>query len=74
MASRRTFLAAAGTSLVLAQRSVALFAAEPDLTDGIPSGTVTAARLEALPGKVPLIKLTYRPPNPHTFTSSRWAT
>ena len=66
MASRRTFLAAVGTSLVLAQRSPGLLAAEMDLTDGIPSGTVAAARLEALPGKVPLIKLTYRPPNYET--------
>jgi sulfite dehydrogenase (cytochrome) subunit A len=66
MASRRIFLAAAGTSLMLAQRAAALLAAEMELADGIPSGAVAAARLEALPGKVPLIKLTYRPPNYET--------
>lgn len=66
MVSRRTFLAAAGTSLALARRPAGLLAAEMELTDGIPSGTATAARLEALPGKVPLIKLTYRPPNYET--------
>ena len=66
MASRRIFLAAAGTSLVLAQRAAGLLAAEMELADGIPSGAAAAARLEALPGKVPLIKLTYRPPNYET--------
>ena len=66
MASRRIFLAAAGTSLVLAQRAAGILAAEMELADGIPSGAAAAARLEALPGKVPLIKLTYRPPNYET--------
>ena len=66
MASRQIFLAAAGTSLVLVQRAAGLLAAEMELADGIPSGAAAAARLEALPGKVPLIKLTYRPPNYET--------
>ena len=66
MASRRIFLAAAGTSLVLVQRAAGLLAAEMELADGIPSGAAAAARLEALPGKMPLIKLTYRPPNYET--------
>ncbi|SEB92477.1 DMSO/TMAO reductase YedYZ, molybdopterin-dependent catalytic subunit [Rhizobiales bacterium GAS191] len=35
----------------------------PPLALGLPSGVATEARLEALPGKAPLIKLSYRPPN-----------
>ena len=33
------------------------------LASGLPAGVGTAAQLEALPGKKPLIKLSYRPPN-----------
>lgn len=66
MVSRRTFLAAAGTGLALARRPDPLLAAELELADGVPSGVAEAARLAALPGKVPLIKLTYRPPNYET--------
>jgi DMSO/TMAO reductase YedYZ molybdopterin-dependent catalytic subunit len=66
MVSRRIFLAAAGTSLVLTQRAAGILAAKMELADGIPSGAAAAARLETLPGKVPLIKLTYRPPNYET--------
>jgi len=36
------------------------------LTTGVPAGTEESARLVALPGKVPLIKLSYRPPNYET--------
>jgi DMSO/TMAO reductase YedYZ molybdopterin-dependent catalytic subunit len=35
-------------------------------TPGLPSGTLETAVLEALPGKRPLIKRTYRPPNYET--------
>jgi DMSO/TMAO reductase YedYZ molybdopterin-dependent catalytic subunit len=35
----------------------------PLLDPRLPAGVGTEARLEALPGKVPLIKLSYRPPN-----------
>ena len=43
------------------------------LPQGLPEGVYDTATLEALPGKRPLIKLTYRPPNYETplsyFTS-----
>lgn len=38
----------------------------PALDPRLPTGLRGAAALEALPGKVPLIKLTYRPPNYET--------
>src|SRR5262249_37449791 len=41
-------------------------AAVPGLSEALPPGTRSAALLEALPGKKPLIKLTYRPPNYET--------
>ena len=49
-------------------------AAEPSfLSPGLPEGVYDTAMLEALPGKKPLIKLSYRPPNYETplsyFTS-----
>jgi len=43
-----------------------LFAANPvgvALSPGMPAGLDSAAAMEALPGKQPLIKLSYRPPN-----------
>jgi DMSO/TMAO reductase YedYZ molybdopterin-dependent catalytic subunit len=48
--------------------AVAAGAAEqpPDLSPDFPAGTRAEALLEALPGKKPLIKLTYRPPNYET--------
>ena len=43
------------------------------LPQGLPEGVYDTATLEALPGKKPLIKLSYRPPNYETplsyFTS-----
>jgi DMSO/TMAO reductase YedYZ molybdopterin-dependent catalytic subunit len=36
--------------------------------DGLPAGTLEASVLDALPGKVPLIKRTFRPPNYETPT------
>lgn len=36
------------------------------ISPGLPAGTVAEAVLEALPGKRPLIKLSYRPPNYET--------
>src|SRR5579883_954815 len=38
----------------------------PPLPDGLPEGVYDTAALEALPGKKPLIKLSYRPPNYET--------
>jgi len=62
-------LEAAGTGLALAgsgldfPRSLKARAAGVELTPGVPAGLDTSARMEALPGKKPLIKLSYRPPN-----------
>src|SRR4051794_41517950 len=36
---------------------------QPPLVPGLPSGVYDTAVLDALPGKKPLIKLSYRPPN-----------
>jgi DMSO/TMAO reductase YedYZ molybdopterin-dependent catalytic subunit len=41
-------------------------AAQPDLVAGLPDGVRASAVLDALPGKKPLIKLSYRPPNYET--------
>src|SRR5215212_3006959 len=68
MVTRRDFVlgtataAAAGPGLL----RQALAAEGLKLEPALPAGTGEAARLEALPGKVPLIKLTYRPPNYET--------
>lgn len=66
MTSRRGFLKTAGGVLVgtFANGShlSALRAGEMG-PDALPRGTLESAVLEALPGKVPLIKKTWRPPN-----------
>ncbi|MBV9687740.1 MAG: molybdopterin-dependent oxidoreductase [Alphaproteobacteria bacterium] len=41
----------------------------PSLASGLPQGVYDTAILDALPGKKPLIKLTYRPPNYETPVS-----
>ncbi|MFO1147515.1 MAG: molybdopterin-dependent oxidoreductase [Alsobacter sp.] len=64
MFSRRTVLA--GASSLVATRALA---AGAPVSPGTPSGVAEAATLEALPGKRPLIKLSYRPPNYETPTS-----
>ena len=57
----------AGTALsapFLAAAGAAAFASDgPPLDPRLPAGVGTEAKLEALPGKAPLIKLSYRPPN-----------
>jgi DMSO/TMAO reductase YedYZ molybdopterin-dependent catalytic subunit len=61
--NRRKFLITAGVAMV---GGSALRAHADDSVvgpAGLPSGTLDAALLEALPGKVPLIKRTWRPPN-----------
>lgn len=71
MASRRTllkgvaaFAAASGSSVLLGRSAQA---AEPYLgPKTLPAGTLESAILEALPGKKPLIKRSYRPPNYET--------
>jgi DMSO/TMAO reductase YedYZ molybdopterin-dependent catalytic subunit len=70
--TRRRLMGTAGAGVALAgsgltfprlQRSEA---AVPDMPTALPQGTRAEALLEALPGKMPLIKLSYRPPNYET--------
>ena len=67
MLSRRRVLessaAMVGTGWALHSAAVA---AALDLPGSLPAGTRAAAALEALPGKKPLIRLSYRPPNYET--------
>ncbi len=78
MFSRRNLLktfgsaAALGTSGILPTMldvRAAFAAAKPVLDPSLPKGTLDEAVLDALPGKAPLIKLTYRPPNYETPAS-----
>ncbi|MCI0598673.1 MAG: molybdopterin-dependent oxidoreductase [Beijerinckiaceae bacterium] len=71
MITRRNFLEASG-GLIVAAGDQSLAAAQGAPREGpgeailsplLPEGTRAEAVLEALPGKKPLIKLTYRPPN-----------
>jgi DMSO/TMAO reductase YedYZ molybdopterin-dependent catalytic subunit len=64
MVSRRALLAGS-VSLV----STRAFSEKIPLSRGLPSGLGDVATLEALPGKKPLIKLSYRPPNYETPVS-----
>jgi DMSO/TMAO reductase YedYZ molybdopterin-dependent catalytic subunit len=65
---RRRFLgglAAAGAGALL-PRAVRAAAAAVPATPGLPQGAIDGAVLEALPGKRPLLKRTFRPPNYET--------
>lgn len=69
--SRRRFLAGVGAASVAAFGSNGLGSARAravglNLPSELPEGTRAAAVLDALPGKKPLIKLSYRPPNYET--------
>jgi DMSO/TMAO reductase YedYZ molybdopterin-dependent catalytic subunit len=71
MLSRRALMAStAGGAVSLgfgfARGSSNADEAPPLLADGLPAGVREVASLEALPGKAPLIRLTYRPPNYET--------
>jgi sulfite dehydrogenase (cytochrome) subunit A len=68
MATRRSFLiGASGVAVLVPALLRKGFAADAlRLDPKLPEGARSAAALEALPGKVPLIKLTYRPPNYET--------
>jgi DMSO/TMAO reductase YedYZ molybdopterin-dependent catalytic subunit len=69
MLTRRRLMRAAGTGLALAGSGLALDAARAgglELPANLPEGVRTGAKLDTLPGKKPLIKLTYRPPNYET--------
>ncbi len=69
MINRRRMLQRAGAGIVLAGSGLGmppLLAAGPagaPLSPGVPAGLDGTATMEALPGKKPLIKLAYRPPN-----------
>jgi DMSO/TMAO reductase YedYZ molybdopterin-dependent catalytic subunit len=70
MFDRRRVLAGMGSAVALAGSGLiprwALAQQRPALASGLPAGVYDTAILEALPGKKPLIKLTYRPPNYET--------
>src|SRR5258708_38585565 len=68
MISRRQILTAAGATALAGSGFVtpkffAAYAATARLNPALPEGLRGAATLESLPGKKPLIKLSYRPPN-----------
>jgi DMSO/TMAO reductase YedYZ molybdopterin-dependent catalytic subunit len=75
MISRRALIAGGALALSGAGRAARPGQAADTsfLPPGLPEGVYDTARLEALPGKKPLIKLSYRPPNYETplscFTS-----
>ena len=69
--SRRRFLAGTGAAAVAASEAIGLGLTHAEagglnLPSSLPEGTRAAAVLDALPGKKPLIKLSYRPPNYET--------
>jgi DMSO/TMAO reductase YedYZ molybdopterin-dependent catalytic subunit len=66
---RRRFLQGAGSTLALGTGLAPALAQKAPLTTGLPSGEYDTAILDALPGKKPLIKLSYRPPNYETPVS-----
>ena len=66
MLRRRDFLQGAAAASVAGLPRLAAGADRPVLSDELPPGTREAAVLDALPGKRPLIKLSYRPPNYET--------
>src|SRR6476659_10948259 len=68
MITRRHLLGTAGAGAALAVSGLSPKFSEAEtagarLTPGVPEGVSTVATMEALPGKKPLIKLAYRPPN-----------
>jgi len=66
MITRRHLLATAGATAAFATSLRAGHAQGLNLPAALPEGVRQNARLEALPGKKPLIKLSYRPPNYET--------
>src|SRR6516162_8482069 len=73
MVERRRVLQGLGSVLAFTAPGLASRPAFPSgppyLTFGLPAGVYDTAVLEALPGKQPLIKLSYRPPNYETPVS-----
>ena len=64
--TRRNMLGGTTSILGLGLAGKAFAADASFLSPGLASGTVGASTLESLPGKKPLIKLSYRPPNYET--------
>src|ERR1700675_544657 len=67
--TRRGMLKAAGAGAAIGRSGLAIPKALADalnLPAALPDGTRAEAVLDALPGKKPLIKLSYRPPNYET--------
>jgi DMSO/TMAO reductase YedYZ molybdopterin-dependent catalytic subunit len=62
-AASGALVAASSGSLTAAPRRTEIRSGEPLLSTELPEGTRAEAVLDVLPGKKPLIKLTYRPPN-----------
>lgn len=73
MLKRRSVLQGIGSAVVLGTSGVvprlAAAAENAPLVSGLPPGEYDTAILDALPGKKPLIKLSYRPPNYETPVS-----
>jgi len=64
MLTRRDLLGTAGAGAALALSGYRFAeAAGVELAPGLPEGLQSVAAMESLPGKKPLIKLSYRPPN-----------
>ncbi len=63
---RRLFLRGAAGMLSAPLLARGARAADAAFPQGLPGGAYDTAMLEAMPGKKPLIKLTYRPPNYET--------
>jgi sulfite dehydrogenase len=67
MLTRREVLGTAGKGVALAglgwPKIPEATAAGATLSPGVPAGVQASATMEALPGKKPLIRLSYRPPN-----------
>jgi DMSO/TMAO reductase YedYZ molybdopterin-dependent catalytic subunit len=68
MLTRRRLLETAGAGVALASSGLSLTSADAamNLPAALPQGLRDNAILDALPGKKPLIKLSYRPPNYET--------
>src|SRR5262245_1560768 len=66
MITRRQALTAAGAVALAGTGAKFSQAASPELPAALPEGLRQTATLEPLPGKKPLIKLAYRPPNYET--------
>lgn len=56
-------VAASSGPLTAAPSDIEITSGEPLVSSALPAGTQAEAVLDALPGKKPLIKLAYRPPN-----------